>query len=433
MARRNGGEGGAGQVLRLVPGFDPSRLELTAEEGFLLSRIDGRTPWGLLVEMASMERARAADCLANWLAGGVVESVPSDALDEVKPVVEAHPFGDAAAPSSVDASLIDPSLEIDASTQRRILEFETHLNGSYHERLGVEPGADDRAIKKAYFALSREFHPDRFFRCDLGHHAERVSLIFKKILEAYEVLSVSPSAAGPESNPRGASGQPSAVAKDPLAARPGTQAPAEFEKLQRLGQRAIHTLPPALRRERRQKAGEFFEASQKSAEEGRLQEAATSLRLAIGFDPENLPYRRRLTELKAQALEAQAFELLDESKSYATMSNTELDRTMKSLEKLLPSCPQDSVLAERAVLVALARKDVQRAQVLAEAAVDGSPHVARFHTLLGRIHRIQGNAGRAIREFGFALERDSGDLEARRELDVLLRRAGLTMPGGARG
>jgi len=115
------------------------------------------------------------------------------------------------------------------------------------------------------------------------------------------------------------------------------------------------------------------------------------------------------------------------------MSNTELDRTMKSLEKLLPSCPQDSVLAERAVLVALARKDVQRARVLAEAAVDGSPHVARFHTLLGRIHRIQGNAGRAIREFGFALERDSGDLEARRELDVLLRRAGLTMPGGAHG
>ncbi|RTZ91746.1 MAG: hypothetical protein DSY92_03805, partial [Planctomycetota bacterium] len=74
------------------------------------------------------------------------------------------------------------------------LEFEAKLAGSYRERLGVEPDADLRAIKRAYFELSREFHPDRFFRCELGPYTERLSLIFKTIAEAYEVLSGSASA-----------------------------------------------------------------------------------------------------------------------------------------------------------------------------------------------------------------------------------------------
>jgi tetratricopeptide (TPR) repeat protein len=48
---------------------------------------------------------------------------------------------------------------------------------SYYEVLGVEKTADERAIKKAYFALVRRFPPET--------HPEE----FKKVREAYEVLS----------------------------------------------------------------------------------------------------------------------------------------------------------------------------------------------------------------------------------------------------
>jgi len=48
---------------------------------------------------------------------------------------------------------------------------------SFYEILGVERAADERAVKKAYFALVRKYPPET--------HPEE----FKRIREAYEVLS----------------------------------------------------------------------------------------------------------------------------------------------------------------------------------------------------------------------------------------------------
>ena len=44
-------------------------------------------------------------------------------------------------------------------------------------------------MKKAYFKLSKEFHPDRYFRKEIGPYGERLDRIFKKVLEAHEILS----------------------------------------------------------------------------------------------------------------------------------------------------------------------------------------------------------------------------------------------------
>ena len=40
--------------------------------------------------------------------------------------------------------------------------------------------ADRRAVKKAYFSLCREFHPDRYFRREIGLYAEKLDGIFKR-------------------------------------------------------------------------------------------------------------------------------------------------------------------------------------------------------------------------------------------------------------
>src|SRR5690348_14222557 len=53
----------------------------------------------------------------------------------------------------------------------------------YYEVLGVDRGADDATIKKAFRRLARELHPD------VNSHDPEAEEKFKEAAEAYEVLS----------------------------------------------------------------------------------------------------------------------------------------------------------------------------------------------------------------------------------------------------
>ena len=56
-----------------------------------------------------------------------------------------------------------------------------------HEVLGVEPGADQEEIKKAYRALVNKYHPDKV--AHLGDEFRKLAEIrFKEIQQAYQEL-----------------------------------------------------------------------------------------------------------------------------------------------------------------------------------------------------------------------------------------------------
>jgi hypothetical protein len=85
------------RVLCLHKDCDPTSLRLTATEGYLLSRIDGHTPWRLLREIGGMSSNEVDICIEGWIADGVVEMgswehtprvMPSS--EETKPATPGH-------------------------------------------------------------------------------------------------------------------------------------------------------------------------------------------------------------------------------------------------------------------------------------------------------------------------------------------------------
>ena len=83
-----------------------------------------------------------------------------------------------------------PGLEVTVDQAERIDAYFTSLDDKdAFELLEVTRAADKRAIKRAYFKLSKEFHPDRFFGQNIGPYKERLSRIFQSVKAAFELLS----------------------------------------------------------------------------------------------------------------------------------------------------------------------------------------------------------------------------------------------------
>ena len=189
---------------------------------------------------------------------------------------------------------IDPSLELPVEVQQRVVEFEAQLARPYHEILGVAADADVRAIKQAYFGLSKQFHPDRYFRRNLGPYAPRIERIFKKVLEAYELLSDPTTRAEVQgAQAAGATGAPAPL-PDAASAR---RLRARLSTLTR-HRRALDG--------RKQKAKSFFESGMAASPERWSRRGSVSL--AIAFDPGTgvqgrvLRVQRRAHEERARVL-----------------------------------------------------------------------------------------------------------------------------------
>ncbi len=75
-------------------------------------------------------------------------------------------------------------------TQRRLTELYESLNRVDHYRLlGVSATDDAKAIKRAYFGLAKEHHPDRWFRKDIGALRGKIEAIFNAMTTAEATLT----------------------------------------------------------------------------------------------------------------------------------------------------------------------------------------------------------------------------------------------------
>jgi tetratricopeptide (TPR) repeat protein len=427
-------EDAMGKVFALAPDCDATQLRLTAAEGYLLSRVDGATPWRLLREMGGIPADEADTCLARWVAEGLLdvvsESSPSPtslSSEERKP--NPPPVDAAEAPAKpapvfqIDESKIDDRLDLEIGVQRRILEFEASLGRPYHDLLDVPKGSEPKVVKRAYFKLSKEFHPDRYFRREIGDYARLLDRIFKKVLEAHEMLS-DPDLCQVE-NQRISTPEDDEAAAACLPPSPGApsvdesadsvpEKPKPLTKLERLRQRMPFKIDHAGIAARREQAQKIFKAAELSLSAGRLSEAEASIRIAISFDPGRTEFKEALGSIRIQAAGARATKLL--AAPSEQMSDGELREALTLLEDVLIYRPHDPELNDRAARVCLQLGKLDLAKGFVETLIERAPDVAAHHTLSGRIDRERNDLDAAVRAFETALKLDEEDLDARRAL-----------------
>jgi DnaJ-domain-containing protein 1 len=213
---------------RLNTTADLSRLKLTPTEGFVLSRIDGRTSYDEICRMSSLGREETLGILRKLRQEGLVlnpgETTPPQPAQrrrplppargprtpppilvtdemlrkaqeksgdkenepevQLRPVLERLDDG-----SPVDAKDLAQGPDLPEEMKRRILRLHRRLRKlEPHELLGVDPSPDAATVKRAFAAASKELHPDRYFGKDLGPYKEKLAQIFARITEAVQAL-----------------------------------------------------------------------------------------------------------------------------------------------------------------------------------------------------------------------------------------------------
>jgi curved DNA-binding protein CbpA len=442
------------RIPRLGPGVDPTALSLTPAEGYLLSRVDGRTPWRVLREIGGLSPDDVDRCLERWLAEKVLvvdgagsrrgagpRPAPAEAkakAGQAPPRASAPPAaGTRAAVVRPELPGIDASLDLPVAVQEKVLALAARLDAPYPEILGVPADADRKALKRAYFALSKEFHPDRYFRKNLGAFQPQLERVFKKIVEAYELLSDPMARAEIEKSLAAmAPGADAAAETQPAAAAaapPPEQAPAQAPVRPAVPRRPhVFSIAERVRKERRQRAKRLFEAGMAAFAGGRWIEAAGSVRLAIAFDPWNAIYKEQFAEVQGKAHQERARQLVKEAES--ALELRDYPAALRAFEEALHYRPSDFELLRRAARLAMhVGGDLHQAKEWALAAVELDGRDADGHKLLGQIYKAAGLAANARRELELAAQLDPKDDEVRAELRSLGGgMAGLRWLGGKR-
>lgn len=124
-----------------------------------------------------IKRVPAADSAA--LDGPTVRRVPTADIALVLPN-----------PTDAERAALSEPADLSADARLKVLAMVRLVNaGDPHALLGVPSGADAKILKRAYFKLSKEIHPDRFYGKQLGSFADRLSLVFEAVSRAYARLT----------------------------------------------------------------------------------------------------------------------------------------------------------------------------------------------------------------------------------------------------
>jgi len=186
----------AEKIPRLLANVDLRQLKLDATDGYLLTRIDGKSSPKDLARDTGLPDFQVDRTLEKLVKLGVVDMW--DAAAPVVNVVQAPPardrtklpeFASIGGDAKYDPRELDEEVDLDAEQKKRILDLYYRLEDMDHYTLlGVGKEADKKTVKRSYFELASVMHPDRYFKKNLGTFKGKMEALFGRVTEAHDTL-----------------------------------------------------------------------------------------------------------------------------------------------------------------------------------------------------------------------------------------------------
>ena len=294
--------------------------------------------------------------------------------------------------------------------QRELEELEIKGDQlTHYELLSVAADADGGAIRRAYLEKSKRYHPDAWYRRDVGGFGPLLSKWFQRLSAAYQILSDEECRAGYDRDHR-----------------------AELSKSDRaaLERRELSLVDEERRaRERRERmlrtkgfarigaARKLYEEALEHALNGERTQAVFALKAARELDPNRKEIAAKLVELEREQARARANSALSSGREREEKKR--FSEAVTAYAAAFQNDPTSFLAAIGAARCAQEGSDARAATTWALRAVELNPDDLGARMLLARLLASNGLKARARTELTTLLQKNPDHKEARALLRAL--------------
>ena len=288
-------------------------------------------------------------------------------------------------------------IDLEPERQQEIATLEARMAAAnLFEVLGVGFGASPDDIRTAFRELSRRYHPDRFFGKNLGEYRAKVDRIFKRLVEANQVLT------DPDKRRAYLDANPALrtavkAASGGFGAAPARPAPkTEDEQARDAERRARLTRHPYLAKA--SKMQELIQKGKEAVAKGDHSQAFQHLNMATQLDPQHAEARTLLIEVRRQYEAARS--AADLKRAEDALAQGEEELALQALRAAVTSSPKNAKAAAMVATILERRPaSAKEATAYAQKAVDGEPTNVTYRLLLARLLEEGGMKSLAKKQF----------------------------------
>jgi len=300
---------------------------------------------------------------------------------------------------------LSEDVDIDPGRRREILYIFASMDGWTHwQVLGIPWNASVEQARDAYREKAKLFHPDRYPGQRLGSFRGRLERIFRRLTEARDILG--------DEDARAAYARRTAPPEE--VARAAARQIENDDRARERRARMARNNPIVSRVAR---VRELVDRGRQAMKEERFADAARDLLTASAMDPSATEARTLAEQARRKAAAGKARDLWE--KARAAELQHDLDRAQMLAEAAAEAEPGEPRYGVYVARVALERGALETARLRAEAVVRSAPSLATAHEVLGEVLAIQGDHSGARRALERALELDEGLTGARERLRKL--------------